>query len=150
MPKKKAAAQRTPADLVICISAFVQGTSSYRDGDVYLSTEPGVRELPSHFVDFLSTTSEREMARASVMEKALRPPPEPKPAKAKPMVRAKRTRLVSGAQVPGTRLGTPDAATFIEAGQLLPADHALVQASPTEFEKAIKTADATRQTETRG
>ena len=148
--KKKAAAQRTPDDLVICVSAFVQGNNSYQDGATYLRTEPGVRELPSHFVDFLSTTSEREMQRAKIMEEALRPPPEPKPKKPAPMVRAKRTRLVSGAQVPGTRLGRPDATTIIQEGQLLPADHPLVQASPKEFEKAIKTADATPETETRG
>ena len=151
MAKKKAAAKRSPDDLVVCISAFVQGNASYVDGNVYLRDESGVRALPAHFADFLSTTSEQEMARAKIMEAALRPPSEPKPKKAVPMVRAKRTRLVSGAQVPGTRLGRPDATTIIEEGQLLPADHALVKANPKEFEfeKATETADATPETETR-
>ena len=152
MPKKKAAAKRSPDDLVVCVSAFTLGNNSYRDGNVYLRTEPGVRELPSHFVDYLSTTSEREMQRAKIMEEALRPPPEPPTPKPTPMVRAKRGMMLSGGQVPGTRFGRPDATTIIQEGQLLPADHALVKANPKEFEfeKAIKTADATPETETRG
>jgi hypothetical protein len=63
-------------------------------------------------------------------------PPEPPAPKAKPKVRAIRDEMIVGAEVIGSGgLTRPDAATLIQAGDVVDADAAIVKARPEPWEK---------------
>jgi hypothetical protein len=64
----------TSNDFCICISSFgtetPDGFQAYNDGNIYRWADPGPKENPTHFVPLLSTTGERNEARAKTMEDA--------------------------------------------------------------------------------
>jgi hypothetical protein len=80
-----------------------------------------------------STTGERQAANAAIMERALRPEPQPEAAKARKRMRAKRNMMLPGSVLPAGRI-RPGTITVVNAGEELDAGSPIVRAQPEDFE----------------
>jgi len=130
MARRKAEQDET---LYECVEPHVAGVDgeeyAFKLGDRVEGHHPARRKNPMYFAPFGSSVGRPRHLGTNLAVEADEPEPPPKP---KRMVKAKRNLRVEGVVMPG---GWAPGLTVINAGDLYPHDHPVVQANKRDFEK---------------